>query len=135
MVRLRVGREPNIVNDHRRVFSATPRFPEHSPTCGAFKTTRGDDPDARRSQAAHAGLHARGGCRATCRSCSCGPPTASTAGRDRFQTSLKELADDGYLFAFQDIRGKFKSEGDVRDDPTPARPGRPQGDRRGDRRL
>ena len=29
-----------------------------------------------------------------------------------FQTSLKELADDGYLFAFQDIRGKFRSEGD-----------------------
>ncbi len=29
-----------------------------------------------------------------------------------FQTSLKELADDGYLFAFQDIRGKFRSEGE-----------------------
>jgi putative CocE/NonD family hydrolase len=28
------------------------------------------------------------------------------------QTSLKELADDGYHFAFQDIRGKFRSEGD-----------------------
>ena len=24
---------------------------------------------------------------------------------------LKDLADDGYLFAFQDIRGRFKSEG------------------------
>jgi putative CocE/NonD family hydrolase len=28
-----------------------------------------------------------------------------------FATSYKELADDGYIFAFQDIRGKFKSEG------------------------
>ena len=27
------------------------------------------------------------------------------------QSSLKELADDGYIFAFQDLRGKFKSEG------------------------
>ena len=25
--------------------------------------------------------------------------------------AYKELADDGYIFAFQDIRGKFKSEG------------------------
>ncbi len=29
-----------------------------------------------------------------------------------FQSSLKELADDGYIFVFQDIRGKFKSEGE-----------------------
>jgi putative CocE/NonD family hydrolase len=28
------------------------------------------------------------------------------------QTNLKELADDGYLFVFQDIRGKFRSEGE-----------------------
>ena len=28
------------------------------------------------------------------------------------QSSLKELADDGYIFVFQDIRGKFKSEGE-----------------------
>src|SRR5882724_10790856 len=27
------------------------------------------------------------------------------------KTSYKELADDGYIFAFQDIRGRFKSEG------------------------
>ena len=27
------------------------------------------------------------------------------------RTSLKELADDGYIFVFQDLRGKFKSEG------------------------
>jgi putative CocE/NonD family hydrolase len=27
-------------------------------------------------------------------------------------TALKELADDGYIFVFQDIRGKFKSEGE-----------------------
>src|SRR5215470_1400204 len=28
-----------------------------------------------------------------------------------FPGSLQELIDDGYIFAFQDIRGKFKSEG------------------------
>jgi putative CocE/NonD family hydrolase len=28
-----------------------------------------------------------------------------------FSGSLKELADEGYIFVFQDIRGKFKSEG------------------------
>src|SRR5262245_35397552 len=27
-------------------------------------------------------------------------------------TSLRELVDDGYLFVFQDIRGKFGSEGE-----------------------
>src|SRR6516162_4587388 len=26
-------------------------------------------------------------------------------------TSFKELADDGYIFVFQDIRGRYKSEG------------------------
>ena len=30
---------------------------------------------------------------------------------ERFDTSLKTLADDGYIFVFQDIRGKFRSEG------------------------
>jgi uncharacterized protein len=30
----------------------------------------------------------------------------------RISSSLKELSDDGYLFAFQDARGKFKSEGE-----------------------
>jgi uncharacterized protein len=28
------------------------------------------------------------------------------------QSKLKELADDGYIFVFQDLRGKFKSDGD-----------------------
>ena len=28
-----------------------------------------------------------------------------------FDSSLKELVDEGYAFAFQDIRGRFKSEG------------------------
>src|SRR5574341_1443358 len=27
------------------------------------------------------------------------------------QSALKELADEGYIFVFQDIRGKYKSEG------------------------
>ena len=30
----------------------------------------------------------------------------------RIASSLKELADDGYIFAFQDARGKFRSEGE-----------------------
>ncbi|MDQ6885675.1 MAG: CocE/NonD family hydrolase [Gemmatimonadota bacterium] len=29
----------------------------------------------------------------------------------RFASSLKELAEEGYIFAFQDIRGRFRSEG------------------------
>lgn len=29
----------------------------------------------------------------------------------RFAVSLKELADEGYIFVFQDIRGRYKSEG------------------------
>src|SRR5437899_586625 len=32
------------------------------------------------------------------------------ADRD-FRSYLKDLVDDGYAFAFQDIRGRFKSEG------------------------
>jgi predicted acyl esterase len=28
-----------------------------------------------------------------------------------FRTTYKELVDDGYIFVFQDLRGKFKSEG------------------------
>src|SRR5437867_5558650 len=32
-------------------------------------------------------------------------------GERLFRDYLKELADDGYAFAFQDIRGRFKSEG------------------------
>ena len=30
----------------------------------------------------------------------------------RFSSSFKELADEGYIFAFQDVRGKFRSEGE-----------------------
>ena len=29
----------------------------------------------------------------------------------RLSTSLKELADDGYIFVFQDLRGRYKSDG------------------------
>jgi putative CocE/NonD family hydrolase len=41
------------------------------------------------------------------------------------QSSLKELADDGYIFVFQDVRGKFKSEGEfmmIRPPREPASP-------------
>lgn len=37
-----------------------------------------------------------------------GPRAINAAGPDG---SIKELADDGYIFAFQDIRGRYKSEG------------------------
>ena len=47
---------------------------------------------------------------------------------------FQELVDDGYIFALQDIRGKFGSEGQFAMIRAP-RPGRPQGDRRGDRRI
>lgn len=36
-----------------------------------------------------------------------------------------ELADDGYIFVFQDIRGKFRSEGETRLYPTPRQAGEP----------
>jgi len=42
-----------------------------------------------------------------------------------FPSNLKELADDGYIFVFQDIRGKFKSEGEfvmIRPPRDPAAP-------------
>ena len=29
----------------------------------------------------------------------------------QFKTYLRELVDDGYIFVFQDIRGRYKSEG------------------------
>lgn len=54
---------------------------------------------------------------------------ASTLG-----STFKELADDGYIFVFQDLRGKFKSEGAFVM-TRPPRSGRPQVHRRGDRRL
>ena len=47
-----------------------------------------------------------------CRSCSSGRRTAVDAGGPRaLGEYLKDMADDGYLFAFQDIRGRYKSEG------------------------
>src|SRR5437899_4553739 len=38
------------------------------------------------------------------------PYGISNAAR-RFQGSFKELASEGYIFAFQDIRGRYQSEG------------------------
>src|SRR5262249_43870256 len=42
----------------------------------------------------------------------------------KFVTYLKALADEGYIFVFQDIRGKFGSEGSF----VMQRPARPPGD-------
>jgi uncharacterized protein len=42
----------------------------------------------------------------------------------RFSRPLKELADEGYIFAFQDIRGRYKSEGTF----VMQRPARERGD-------
>ena len=52
-----------------------------------------------------------------------------------FQTSLKELADDGYHLRLPGHPGEIPVGRGIRHDPSPARPGRPQGHRRGDRRL
>ena len=47
---------------------------------------------------------------------------------------LKSMADDGYIFAFQDIRGRFGSEGTFVLRAARARPLGPEGRRRDDRR-
>ena len=44
-------------------------------------------------------------------------------GRQRSRAYFKELADDGYIFVFQDIRGKFGSEGTFVMQRPPRRPG------------
>jgi putative CocE/NonD family hydrolase len=38
-------------------------------------------------------------------------PYGATAAADKLITYLKDLADEGYIFVFQDIRGRFESEG------------------------
>src|SRR3954468_2982186 len=38
-------------------------------------------------------------------------PYGTKNAADTFITYLKPMADEGYIFAFQDIRGKFESEG------------------------
>ena len=71
---------------------------------------RGDDPDARRREALHQDLHAEE---------PAGPlpivfrrtPYGIDGAAGSFVRYYKALADDGYIFVFQDIRGKFKSEG------------------------
>ena len=39
-------------------------------------------------------------------------PYGIEGSEENFVTRLKTLADEGYIFVFQDIRGKFASEGD-----------------------
>ena len=47
-----------------------------------------------------------------CRSCFAARLTEFlTRRRSRYLSSLKELAQDGYIFVFQNLRGRFKSEG------------------------
>jgi len=53
-------------------------------------------------------------------------PYGVSGAAGRLTGSLKALADDGYIFAFQDIRGKFGSEGQF----VMQRPARVQGDTR-----
>ncbi len=38
-------------------------------------------------------------------------PYGTGSAADNFTTYLKAMADDGYIFAFQDLRGKFESQG------------------------
>ena len=56
-------------------------------------------------------------------------------GPKRCRSICKDLADDGYIFVFQDIRGRYKSEGKFVMIAAAARPERPQGHRRGHRHL
>ena len=61
-------------------------------------------------------------------------PYGTKNAADNFVTYLKDLADDGYIFAFQDLRGKFESEG-VFVMQRPAAPGRRVRPGRRDRHL
>jgi len=51
-------------------------------------------------------------------------PYGTQNAAQNFASYLKDLADDGYIFVFQDIRGKFESEGTF----MMQRPARRQGD-------
>ncbi len=51
-------------------------------------------------------------------------PYGVAGAEGNFVTALKTLADEGYIFAFQDIRGKFESEGEF----VMQRPAREPGD-------
>ena len=57
------------------------------------------------------------------------------AGYSRLLGLYRELVDDGYLFAFQDIRGRFHSEGEFVMLRPPRDPARSEGHRRGHRHL
>ena len=73
---------------------------------------------------------------ATCPFSSAARRTASMEWTRRSRArALKYLVRDGYIFVFQDIRGRFKSEGAVRDAAPAARQARPEGDRREHRHL
>ncbi|MDR3634012.1 MAG: CocE/NonD family hydrolase [Isosphaeraceae bacterium] len=52
-------------------------------------------------------------------------PYGTKNAADNFVSYLKALANDGYIFAFQDLRGKFESEGDF----VMQRPARAPGDK------
>ena len=56
-------------------------------------------------------LHAEGPARPAADSCSAHAVRHRRRGRHASTRSYKELADDGYIFVFQDIRGRFRSEG------------------------
>ena len=77
-----------------------------------LREDRAHGSDARWRSLAHTGLQAGQAERARCRSSSSGHRTALTTEHPlRWGSYLKDMADDGYLFAFQDIRGRYKSEG------------------------
>ena len=62
-------------------------------------------------------------------------PYGATDSEKTLAARYPYLAADGYIFAFQDIRGRFKSEGQFVMQRPPAQPRRPQGHRRRHRRL
>ena len=70
-----------------------------------------------------------------CPSSSSGPPRHGRAVESLIRGPLKSMADDGYGFAVQDIRGRFGLRGDVRPRTAWAPCPGPQGRRRDHRRV
>ena len=80
-------------------------------------------------------LAPRGETRASARSCSSGRPTASRRPARELDGVPRTLADDGYVFVFQDLRRQVRLGGRLRDAAAGARAGGHEGARRGDRHV
>ena len=72
----------------------------------------GDGPDARRRAPGDRRLPARRR-PAACRRCSFACPTTSAPGTRSCRRSRRYVTDRGYVLVVQDVRGKFRSEGET----------------------